>query len=305
MKFGEVLTAMVTPFTSDGELNVKGVYALVKHLICDSHGLVILGTTGESPTLTETEKLSLVEEVCRVREEVSQDFTLLVGSGSYSTRESISFTEKLAAFPIDGIMLVVPYYNRPTQGGLQRHFTAVASETHFPVILYNVPVRTGCNMEAETVIRLSEIPNIVAVKEASGNLNQISKICQGTGEEFSLYSGDDSLTLPILSVGGKGIISVAAHLVGRQIRRLITAFKRGDVEEATALHGQLLPFFFQLFSSSNPIPVKEALNLLGISVGPPRSPLTRLNQEERKRLQILLDNHKGAFIPCKGIENNI
>lgn len=304
MDFGEVLTAMVTPFTAHGELHLSGISPLMRHLAHGSHGLVILGTTGESPTLSQMEKLALVERVCQVREEMQEEISLVVGTGSYCTQESISFTKEMENFPIDGIMLVVPYYNRPSQQGLQEHFAAIAQETEYPVILYHVPGRCGISLDVQTVVELSQIPNIVAIKEASGNLNYSSKIYQETEGNFSIYSGDDSLTLPILSVGGVGVISVAAHLTAAAIGRMISSFKRGDVHQAIRLHHQLLPLFFGLFSHPNPIPIKEALNLCGLLVGPPRLPLTPLSGEEREDLRKLLKEYHG-FIPCKGLENDI
>lgn len=289
MNPGEVLTAMVTPFTEEGELALQRVKPLVRHLLEECDGLVVLGTTGESPTLSLSEKLLFLEEVLQVREELKRDFTILAGTGSYATRESIALTKRVEDFKIDGIMLVTPYYNRPTQEGLVRHFTSIAQETSYPVILYNVPGRTGCHLEARTSIELSRVENIIGIKEASGDLHTISTISKETDPRFFIYSGDDAFTLPILSLGGHGIISVASHLVGSRIKEMVKSFKRGLVKEALSIHLELLPLFEALFWSSNPIPVKEALNLLGLNVGPPRSPLSPLSPSQKRDLMVLLE----------------
>lgn len=288
MNPGELLTAMVTPLNQEGELHLKMVAPLVKHLMDSCDGLVVLGTTGESPTLSSREKVLLVEEVLRVREELGKDFPVIVGTGSYCTRESIALSRKMEDFKIQGLMLVTPYYNKPTQEGLVQHFTSIAQETSLPVILYNVPSRTGCNLEAKTTINLSQLENIIAIKEASGDLDQVVSICKGTPPDFLIYSGDDKMTLPILSIGGHGVISVASHLVGAKIREMIKSFQRGLVEKAKQIHLELMPLFLGLFTTTNPIPVKEALKLIGLKVGPPRIPLTALGGKERRELALLL-----------------
>lgn len=270
--FGRIITAMVTPFDEGGEVDYSQAERLALALLeSGSDGLVVSGTTGESPTLTHEEKLNLF---ARIKSKVGTRNHVIAGTGSYSTRESIQLTREAEEAGVDGALLVVPYYNRPTQEGLYEHFKAIAQATRLPCILYNVPGRTGTNMAAETVIRLSQTENIVGVKEASANLDQMAKIVQGTPSDFLLYTGNDNDLLPTLSLGGYGVISVASHLVGLQMQRLIEAFLAGKVAEASTLHRHLLPLFNALFVISNPIPVKHALNHIGFRVGKPRLPLT-------------------------------
>lgn len=288
MNPGEVLTAMVTPFTREGDLAIERVPPLVEYLVKGCDGLVVLGTTGESPTLSLSEKLLLLEEVLEVREERKEDFSVIVGTGSYATKESIDLTRRVHGLPVDGIMLVTPYYNRPTQEGLIKHFTSIAMKTSSPIILYNVPGRTGCHMEASTTLKLSKIPHIIGIKEASGHFPTISTLCKEREPDFFIYSGDDSLTLPILSLGGHGVISVTSHLVGSRMKEMVQSFKKGEVSEALAIHFELSPLFETLFKTTNPIPIKEALNMMHINVGPPRSPLFPLSLKEKKSLEALL-----------------
>lgn len=262
---------MITPFHPDGSVDLEGAAAIARHLVdTGSDGIVVTGTTGESPTLTTEEKLSLYRVV---KEAVGTRTAVVAGTGNYCTRESVELTQEAEKTGVDGVMAVVPYYNNPPQEGLYRHFKAVAESTKLPVILYNIPARSPRNMEAETTIRLAEIPNIVAVKEASGKLEQIAEIIAKTPESFRVYSGDDSATLPLMSTGGYGIISVAAHLAGREIKQMVEAFAAGRVGEAAALHGRLLPLFQACFCAPNPIPLKAALGLLGLPAGPVRLPL--------------------------------
>src|SRR5690554_2188056 len=208
--FGELLTAMVTPFNEKLELDLEKARNLANYLVDNgSDGLVVLGTTGESPTLTYDEKMKLLETVV---DEVGDRATILAGTGSYSTAESIRLTEEAEKIGVDGIMLVTPYYNKPPQSGLYHHFKAIAERTSLPIMLYNIPGRTARNIEVETMLELAKIDNIIAVKEASGDLNQVSALTRLLPDDFLVYSGDDSLTLPVLSVGGTGVVSVAGHL---------------------------------------------------------------------------------------------
>jgi 4-hydroxy-tetrahydrodipicolinate synthase len=251
MAFGRLLTAMVTPFHPDESVNLEAAAQLARFLVdTGSDGIVVTGTTGESPTLTTEEKLSLYRTV---KEAVGDRAAVIAGTGNYCTRESIELTREAETVGVDGAMLVVPYYNNPPQEGLYRHFRAIAESTALPVILYNVPSRSPRNMEASTVIRLAEISNIVA--------------------SFQVYSGDDSYTLPLMSMGGYGIISVAGHLAGKQIKAMIEAFVAGRVAEAAELHGRLVPLFNACFCTTNPIPVKAGVNLLGIPAGGVRLPM--------------------------------
>jgi 4-hydroxy-tetrahydrodipicolinate synthase len=271
MDFGRLLTAMITPFNPDESVNYEAVARLARHLIdTGSDGIVVTGTTGESPTLTTGEKLELYRAV---KEAVGDRGSVIAGTGNYCTRESIELTREAERIGVDGAMLVVPYYNNPPQEGLYQHFKAVAGSTELPIILYNVPSRSPRNMEAATTVRLAEIPNIVAVKEASGKLEQVAEIIAQTPPSFKVYSGDDSSTLPLMSMGAHGVISVASHAAGRQIKHMIEAFIGGRPEEAAELHGRLLPFFQACFCTTNPIPIKAAVNLLGIPAGGVRLPM--------------------------------
>jgi 4-hydroxy-tetrahydrodipicolinate synthase len=263
---------MVTPFKDDGRVDFAIAEKLAYHLA--EHGtdtLVVCGTTGESPTLTWDEEYELFQVVQRT---VAGKAKVIAGTGSNSTREAIAATQKAAKLGLDGSLQVVPYYNKPPQEGLYQHFKAIAEAApELPMMLYNVPGRTGQNMQAETVGRLATIENIVAIKESTGNLDQASEIQRLTPPEFALYSGDDSITLPLLAIGGKGIVSVASHLVGLQLQQMIQAFEAGQHQVATKIHIELFPLFKALFVTANPIPIKAALRLQGWQVGSTRPPL--------------------------------
>lgn len=289
---GTVITAMVTPFDKNGDVNYREAANLARYLVKNgSTGLVVSGTTGESPTLTRTEKLCLFRTVV---EAVGGKAAVIAGTGSNCTASAISLTRDAAQCGVDAVLLVTPYYNKPTQEGMYRHFSAVAGATELPVMLYNVPGRTGINMTVETVLRLAEIKNIIALKEAGGNLEQAAEICAGAPPGYSLYSGDDALTLPMLSVGAVGVVSVASHLVGPQIKAMIELFRRGLVDDAARLHLELLPLFRGLFIAANPIPVKAALNLMGMDVGYPRLPLLPLQGENLALIEELLHTREPA-----------
>jgi len=277
MEFGRLLTAMLTPFYPDESVNHEAAARLARHLVdTGSDGIVVTGTTGESPTLTTEEKLALFKTV---KEAVGDRARVVAGTGTYCTRESIELTQAAEKVGVDGAMLVVPYYSNPPQEGLYRHFRAVAESTALPIILYNIPSRSPRNMETATTVRLAEVPNIVAIKEASGKLEQAAEIIAQTPPSFRLYSGDDSATLPLMSLGGYGIISVAAHLAGRQIRQMVDAFAAGRTTEAAELHGRLLPLFQACFCTTNPIPVKAGVELLGIPAGGVRLPLVAADDQ--------------------------
>jgi 4-hydroxy-tetrahydrodipicolinate synthase len=272
MDFGRVLTAMITPFQADGSVNYEIAEKLAVHLVEQgTDTLVICGTTGESPTLSWEEEFELFKVV---KKAVTGKAKVMAGTGSNSTKEAIAATQKADTIGLDGSLQVVPYYNKPPQSGLYQHFSAIAQATpNLPIMLYNIPGRTGQNLLPETVARLAEIPNITAIKEASGNLDQVSLVRQMTPPEFDIYSGDDSLTLPMLAVGSKGVVSVASHLVGSQLQTMIRAFEAGQNQAALRLHLKLLPLFKALFVTTNPIAVKAALNLQGWDVGSLRLPL--------------------------------
>ncbi len=281
--FGSLLTAMITPMQHDGSVDLKGAARLAKHLVENgSDGVVVGGTTGESPTLTHREKLELFATVL---EAVGDRAKVIAGTGSYATAESVNLTREAAQLGVHGIMAVVPYYNKPPQEGLYRHFRAIAEATSLPVMLYNVPGRTSCNLLPETVARLAEIPNITCIKEASGSLEQVAQVRARTPEGFAIYSGDDGLTLPILAVGGVGVVSVASHVAGPEIKSMIAAYREGRVAEAEAWHRRLLPLFKTLFITTNPIPVKAACRLLGLPAGPLRLPLVEPSEGELAQIR--------------------
>lgn len=277
--FGRIATAMVTPFDNKGHVDFAKVTKLVNYLIENgTDSLVVSGTTGESPTLTKEEKVALFKHVVKTAD---KRVPVIAGTGNYDTYSSIELTKKAEEAGVDAIMLVAPYYNKPNQEGLYQHFKAIAESTPLPVMLYNIPGRSVVNILPETVIRLSKIPNIVAVKEASGNLNNMTKIIANTDDDFLLYSGDDSMTLPVLSIGGAGVISVSSHVIGLEMQEMVQAFLAGNYQEAAKLHQELLPIMEGLFKAPNPVPVKTALQLKGIDVGSVRLPLVPLSEQER------------------------
>jgi 4-hydroxy-tetrahydrodipicolinate synthase len=281
---------MVTPFNAKGEVDHKQAQKLAKALInSGSDGLLVTGTTGERPTMTDDEQLKLVASV---REAIGAKGTIIAGTGGNCTRESIAMTKEAERLGIDAALLVVPYYNKPTQEGMYQHFKAIAESTSLPCILYNVPARTVTNMAPETAIRLSQVDNIVGVKEASGNLEQIAKIIQGARGDFLVWSGNDSDTFPVMAMGGYGVISVASHLVGKQIQEMIQQTVRGKMKEAAAIHLNLLPLINALFIVSNPIPVKYALNHVGFRVGKPRLPLTEPDDKSKALIEATLKNYR-------------
>lgn len=281
-----LITAMITPFKDDLSVDYEAAQKLAQLLINEgSEGLVISGTTGESPTLSVNEKMELFRAV---KEAVGDKGYIIAGTGTNSTADCIKMTEGATKAGVDAVMIVVPYYNKPNAEGLYQHYKAAAGATDLPVILYNVPGRTGINMLPETVARLSEIKNIIAVKEASGNLDQVSMIRNMVPEDFIIYSGDDSLTLPMLSVGAYGVISVASHLVAPQIKEMITAYTAGEVKKAAAIHGKLFDLFRTMFITANPIPVKKALSLLGRTADTVRLPLVNATEDETEKIRTVM-----------------
>jgi len=289
-RLGRLLTAMVTPFDAQGEVDYKQAKRLALSLLdSGSNGVLVSGTTGESPTLSKEEKLRLFAET---KSTLGNRGTVVAGTGNYNTRESQELTKEAEKTGVDACILVVPYYNRPTQQGLWEHFKAIAQSTTLPCIIYNVPSRTVTNLAADTIIRLSKIDNIVGVKEASGNLGQIAEIIQGTREDFLVYSGNDSDTFPILALGGYGVISVASHLVGIQIKDMMEKFLNGKPQEAAEIHRHLLPLIDALFIVPNPMPVKWALNYVGFPVGKPRLPLIEPDEKSADLIQATLKNYK-------------
>jgi len=289
-KLGRLLTAMVTPFNEEGKVNYEQAKRLALALLnSGSDGLVLSGTTGECPTLTREEELCLFAEV---KSAIGKRGTIIAGTGSNNTAEALEATMGAEKIGVDACLLVVPYYNKPTQEGLYQHFKTIAQSTKLPCILYNVPSRTVTSLSADTVIRLSQIDNIIGVKEASGNLDEISKIISGTGDDFLIWSGNDSDTLPILALGGYGVVSVASHLVGNQIKEMVSCIVNGKIDEAASIHRRLLPLVNALFIVSNPIPIKYALNHIGFDVGKPRLPLTEPDEKSATFIKDTLKNYK-------------
>ncbi len=289
-RFGRLLTAMVTPFDQEGEVDYAQARKLARALIkSGSDGLVVSGTTGESPTLTVEEKLRLFAEI---KDELKGQGAVIAGTGNYSTKESIELTREAEKLGVDGCLLVVPYYNRPTQEGMFRHFRAIAESCHLPCIMYNVPSRTSSNLAAETVIRLSAVDNIVGVKEASANFRQISDIVQGVPSDFLVYSGNDGDTLHLMALGGYGVVGVITHLVGLQTKDMMNKLLAGKVDEAAAIHRNLLPLVDAMFLVANPIPLKFAMNHLGFRVGPTRLPLCEPDEKTANRILETLNRVK-------------
>ncbi len=289
-KLGRLLTAMVTPFNEKGEVDYEQAKKLALALLnSGSDGVLVVGTTGESPTLIRQEELRLFSEV---KSAVGERGAVIAGTGSNSTAEALEATKEAERIGVDACLLVVPYYNKPTQEGLYQHFKTIARSTNLPCILYNVPSRTVTNLSAETVIKLSQIDNIIGVKEASGNLGQVSQIISNTGEDFLVWSGNDGDTLPILALGGYGVISVASNLVGNQIKEMIDSFTGGKTDKAAEIHRRLLPLINALFIVSNPIPVKYAVNYVGFNVGKPRLPLTEPDEKTAAFIKATLKNYK-------------
>lgn len=288
--FGELMTAMVSPFDKNFNLDLEAFHNLADHLVKNgSEGILISGTTGESPTLSDQEKIDLFKYS---KDNFGDKVKIIAGTGSNDTKHSIELSKEAEIIGVDCLLLVTPYYNRPSQTGLYKHFEKIASEVKIPIILYNVPSRTSCNIDSRTCIELSKIDNIRGVKEASTNFRQISEIIKGTDDSFLLYSGNDGDTLPILSLGGNGVISVASHIIGREIKKMIAFFMEGNVGEAARLHNSLLDVFYGIFIATNPIPIKEALNLKGIQVGPCRQPLDPMNKKECEVFTNILRKHR-------------
>jgi 4-hydroxy-tetrahydrodipicolinate synthase len=286
-EFGKVLTAMITPFKADGSVNYDVAAKLAAHLANNgTDTLVVCGTTGESPTLTWDEEYQLFVEVLQA---VAGKAKVIAGCGSNSTKEAMAATQKAATIGVHGSLQVVPYYNKPPQAGLYQHFQAIAQACpELPLLLYNVPGRTGQNLNPDTVAQLAQIKNIVGIKEASGNLDQSTEIRRSTPKEFQIYSGDDSLTLPLLAVGGTGVVSVASHLVGNQLQQMIQAFTAGQITTAQEIHLQLFPLFKALFLTTNPILIKQALKLQGWDVGSSRLPLGEADSDTIDKLKAVL-----------------
>jgi len=282
--FEGVYTALVTPFKDDGSLDLEALRAIVElQNEARVDGIVPCATTGESPTLTEKERIEVIKTVI----ECSKSAKVIAGAGTNSTEKSIELVKEAKALGVDGVLSVCPYYNKPTQKGLYEHFKSIAS-VGLPVMMYNVPGRTGCSMSAEIAIKLSSVPNIAGIKEASGDLQQIMRILEGAPKSFSVLSGDDAYTYPVMCLGGKGVVSVASNLVPREMVKMVHAALEGRFEDAKKIHYELLPLFRGLFIETNPIPIKEAMNVCGIRAGGLRLPLCAMEEKSRRALRDML-----------------
>jgi 4-hydroxy-tetrahydrodipicolinate synthase len=286
-RFGSLVTAMVTPFRDDHGVDLDGAQALATHLI--DHGsdaVVVAGSTGESPTLTHKEKAELFRAVA---EAVRGRGKVICGTGTYSTAETLELTQAAEDAGADGLLVVTPYYNKPPQRGLIAHFERVAQATELPIIAYNIPGRTATRIEHDTLVRLARSPNIVAVKDSTGDFQGISRLIAEV-PDFEVYSGDDWATFGYVCLGAVGVISVAGHLVGPQIRQMIELIDTGDIAAARKIHESLSPLYNALFVTSNPIPLKAALQMVGRPAGEPRLPLVPANAEERERVRRALED---------------
>lgn len=286
--FTGVGTALVTPFTTTGLLDEEGVRRLARRQIDQGvHFLVPCGTTGESPTLEADERTRVVQ-ICV--EEARGKVPVLAGAGGYDTREVIHAARQMERAGADGLLSVTPYYNKPTPDGLVQHYKAIAESTSLPIVVYNVPGRTGCNVEPATLTRLAQIPSVIGVKEASGNIQQMCEICRAVAADFIVLSGDDAVTLPLMAVGGRGVISVASNEVPREMAHMVEAAERGDFASARKIHATLLPLMLVNFVESNPIPVKAAMAAMGLLEESYRLPMVPPRAESRARiLKVLTD----------------
>jgi 4-hydroxy-tetrahydrodipicolinate synthase len=291
LDFGRIVTAMVTPFDDSLKLDWEKTARLVEYLIEDQQtdSIIVAGTTGESPTLSDNEKLELFRFVVKHARGRAK---VIAGTGSNDTAHSVHLTQEAENTGVDGLLLVAPYYSRPSQSGLLAHFRTIAESTKLPIMIYNIPSRTGTNVLPATFLTLAEMPNVVAVKESSGDLDQMTKIIAGLPDGVRLYSGDDNLTLPVLSIGGHGVVSVTSHIIGKEMKAMINAYLEGRPQEAAALHAKLHPVFKGMFNCphpvSNPVPIKHALKLKGIDCGSVRLPLAPVSEDEAAFIESLL-----------------
>ncbi len=289
MTFGRMLAAMVTPFDADQKVDPVATQRLIEHLIAQQNdGVIVAGTTGESSTLTDAEKLSLFDVAVQA---ANGRIKVIASTGTNDTQHTVDLSIQAQQCGVDGLMLVTPYYSRPSQDGLIRHFLAVADHVKIPIMLYNIPSRTGVNLTVETVRVLAQHPRIVAIKESSGDLEQMTHI-RAQAPQLTLYSGDDALTLPVLSIGGHGVVSVTSHLVGIQMKAMIQAYVEGKPQQASVRHTTLMPMFQGMFACPhrvpNPVPIKYALRKMGLDCGTVRLPLVDVTAEEAAFIDALL-----------------
>ena len=289
VEIGRLLTAMITPFDEEGEIDYGQARKLASGLInSGTDSLVIGGTTGEAPSMSDDERIRLFAEV---KEEVGNRAAVIAGTTDNNTRKSIEISKEAERVGVDALLLTVPAYNKPQQEGLYQHFKAIAAATNLPGLLYNVPSRTSLNMTDETTLRLAEIENIIGVKEASSDPVQIARIVDGSPDGFNVWSGNDDETFSIMCVGGYGVVSVASHIVGDQIKAMMGMILEGDVESAAAEHLRLLPFFKAIFWVTNPAPIKYAVNRAGFNAGKPRLPLVEVDEDFRSRFDSVMDQY--------------
>ena len=290
--FGNILTAMITPFTDDGHVNFQEALRLAGYLLDNgSDGLIVCGTTGESPNIDDRDKLELFTLVAK---EYGHRATIIANTGSNSTKKSMALTKAASHTGVHGVMTVVPYYNKPNQEGCYLHFKAIADSTDLPVMLYNVPGRTGGRIEPQTVARLAkECSNITSIKEATGDISITQQIrALLPGDDFMIYSGDDALALDVIQNGGAGVISVAAHIVGKEMQKMIALFKEGNVKEARTIELSIVPILKAMFITTNPIPVKYAMKQLGFNTGPLLLPLCDPSVEEAQIIDTAIEPYK-------------
>lgn len=282
INLGKVITAMVTPFNKEGDIDFDKTTELVEHLITNgSDAIVVAGTTGESPTLTLNEKLELFKHAVKV---VNKRIPVIAGTGSNNTKDSVALTKLAEEIGVDAVMVVVPYYNKPNQAGIYEHFKVIAESTQLPIMLYNVPGRTVASINVNTVVKLSKIENVIAIKDASGDIVGMTEIITQTADNFAVYSGDDGITLPVLAIGGAGVISVASHVLGNEMQEMISLYEKGDMKKAQMINGELVPKMSALFMAPSPSPVKEVLRARGVDVGSVRLPLVPLSDEDREAI---------------------
>jgi len=281
-EIGRLLTAMLTPFAADGSVDYEAAERLAVLLTADgSDGVVVSGTTGEAPTLSDDEKIELIKAI----KKAIPGKTVVAGTGGNDTHHSVKLSERAMKAGADALLAVVPYYNKPPQEGMYQHFKAIAEVG--PTIMYNIQGRTAINMTAATTLRCAELPGIIGVKEASGDLDQVSLVCAGKPEGFHVWSGDDSWTLPVLAVGGHGVICVVSHIAGRSMKKMIEAFAKGDNEAARKIHSGLVPVIKTLMSTAaNPVPIKSVLNSMGFPAGPFRLPLVPLTKDQLEAVML-------------------
>jgi 4-hydroxy-tetrahydrodipicolinate synthase len=285
-RFGRVVTAMVTPFTEGGALDVDRAQELAGWLVDHgSDGLVVTGSTGEAATLTDDEKITMWRAVA---EAAGDRATVLAGTGTYDTAHSIHLSREAEKAGVAGLLIVTPYYNKPPQRGLLAHFAGIAEATPLPILAYNIPGRTGLRIEHDTLLRMAEVENIVAVKDSTGDFDAIAHLIGEAPDGFEVYSGDDWATFGYVSLGAVGVVSVASHVVGERIRQMIDQLEGGDLASARKVHYELMPVYDALFITSNPIPLKRAMALIGQPVGPPRLPLVEANDDETSRIEAAL-----------------